>query len=80
MTPGAKSLLLFFLLLALFPALVSVVRGVQGEALSPLDWLGIAAFPLLVWLWWRHFSRLGGNAACQGGCLPGAMRRNPRRK
>lgn len=68
--PARKPVLLFFLLLALFPALGSVVRLVQGEALAALDWLGILVFPLLLWLWWRHFSRFGGGAVCHGGCLP----------
>ncbi len=68
--PRLKPVLLFFLLLALFPAIGSVARLVQGEAPAPLDWLGIGAFPLLLWLWWRYFSRFGGGATCQGGCLP----------
>jgi len=68
--PRLRPILLFFLLLALFPAMGSVARLVRGEALAPLDWLGIAAFPVLIWSWWRHFSRFGGGAACHGGCLP----------
>jgi len=68
--PRLKPVLLFFLLLALFPAIGSMARLVQGEPLMTLDWLGIATFPMLLWLWWRHFSRFGGGAACQGGCLP----------
>ena len=70
MTPRFKPILLFFLLLALFPALGSVVRAWQGEALNVLDGLGLIAFPVLLVLWWRYFSRFGGAARCAGGCLP----------
>ena len=59
-----RPLILFGLLVALFPAIGSVVRGVQGEALDAWDWLGIAAFPALAWIWFRHFSVLG----CKEGC------------
>jgi hypothetical protein len=70
LNPRFKPVLLFLLLLALFPAIGSVVRLVRGAPLAPLDWLGVAIFPGLVWAWWRYFSRFGGGAACQGGCLP----------
>lgn len=67
MRPGPrwKPVLLFALLLALFPAIGSLVAWVEGESMTSLDWLGILAFPLLAWLWLRHFSILG----CKGSCL-----------
>ncbi|MEW5769174.1 MAG: hypothetical protein AB1831_02305 [Pseudomonadota bacterium] len=70
MSTWRRPVLLFFLLLALFPAIASVARLFQGETPGPLGWLGVAAFPFLAWLWWRHFSRFGAAAACHGGCLP----------
>jgi uncharacterized membrane protein YhaH (DUF805 family) len=61
-----KPYLLFLLLLALFPALAVAVRAVQeGTAsLAAWEWLLLAAFPLLLWLFLRYFSRLG----CSGNC------------
>ena len=61
-----KPVLLFFLLLALLPALGSLAAWLWGEAMSFLDWLAVLAFPLLAWLWLRHFSILG----CREGCMP----------
>lgn len=60
-----RPLILFCLLVALFPAIGSVVRWTQGEILSASDWLGIAAFPALAWIWFRHFSILGCRDACR---------------
>jgi hypothetical protein len=59
-----KPVLLFFLLLLLFPAAGSLVRWSEGESMGLLDWFGVLAFPLLAWLWFRHFSVLG----CREGC------------
>lgn len=59
MSTRARPLLLFLLLLLLFPAAASVARGWQGAALGRLEWAGVLAFPLLAWLWLRHFSVLG---------------------
>lgn len=61
-----KPVLLFLLLLALFPAIGSVAAWLRGDAMTLLDWLGVLAFPLLAWLWVRHFSILG----CRESCLP----------
>lgn len=69
--PRWKPLFLFLLLLLLFPAIGSVVRWIGGEALEFREWLGVIAFPLLAWLWLRHFSVLG----CKEGC---AMTDKPR--
>ena len=59
MSPRARPLLLFLLLLLLFPAAASVARWFQGASLGWLEWAGVLAFPLLLWLWWRHFSIIG---------------------
>lgn len=59
MSAHARPLLLFVLLLLLFPAATSVARWWQGATLSGLEWAGVAAFPLLAWLWLRHFSVFG---------------------
>lgn len=67
MSPRTKPILLFLLLLLLFPAIGSVVRWWQGQDLSPLEWAGVLAFPLLAGLWVRHFSILGCKGACQSG-------------
>jgi hypothetical protein len=61
-----RPVLLFVLLLLLFPATSSLVRWLAGDSLGLLEWLGVAAFPVLAWLWFRHFSVLG----CQTGCAP----------
>jgi hypothetical protein len=61
-----KPVLLFFLLLLLFPAVTSLVRWLAGESLELLEWLGVVAFPFRAWLWLRHFSVL----ACRRGCMP----------
>jgi hypothetical protein len=67
-SPQRKPLLLFLLLLGLFPALGVVVQvadeGTQG--LAWWQWGLLAAFPILVWIYLRHFSRL----ACRDDCLP----------
>jgi hypothetical protein len=59
-----KPVLLFFLLLLLFPSIGSVVRWIEGEPTGLLDWLGVLAFPFLAWFWLRYFSVLG----CREGC------------
>lgn len=69
--PRWKPLYLFVLLLLLFPAIGSVVSFIEGESLELWEWLGVIAFPLLAWLWLRHFSVLG----CKEGC---AMPDKPR--
>ncbi len=61
-----KPLLLFLLLLVLFPAIGRVAAWLRGEVMAFWDWLGVLAFPLLAWLWLRHFSILG----CRESCLP----------
>jgi hypothetical protein len=66
-----RPVLLFLLLLVLFPATSSLVRWLAGDSLDPLEWLGVAAFPVLAWLWLRHFSVLG----CRAGCAPPDDRR-----
>ncbi len=66
-----KPLLLFALLLLLFPAIGSVAAWWRGDALDIWQWLGVLAFPLLAWLWLRHFSILG----CREGCVPPAQKR-----
>lgn len=62
--PRWKPVFLFVLLLGLFPAIHSVVDWHRGEPLGLWGWLGVAAFPLLAWLWLRYFSVLG----CKEGC------------
>lgn len=62
--PRCKPILLFLLLLCLFPATHSLVTWYRGEPMGFGDWLGVAAFPLLAWLWLRYFSVLG----CREGC------------
>lgn len=64
MSPRLKPVVLFALLLLLFPALGSVVRWWHGETLDTLDWLGVCLFPVLAWVWLRYFSLL----ACRRGC------------
>jgi uncharacterized membrane protein YhaH (DUF805 family) len=59
-----KPVFLFVLLLLLFPATTSVARWIEGNALGIWEWLGVIAFPLLAWVWARHFSVLG----CEEGC------------
>jgi hypothetical protein len=59
-----KPVLLFLLLLFLFPATGSLVRWIEGEPTGLLDWLGVFAFPFLAWLWLSHFSVFG----CREGC------------
>lgn len=67
-----KPVFLFVLLLFLFPAIGSVVKWTEGEPLGFWEWLGVAAFPLLAWIWLRHFSVLG----CKEGCaLPDQRRK-----
>ena len=61
-----KPVLLFLLLLLLFPAIGSLGAWLRGEPMSMLDWLGVLGFPLLAWFWMRHFSILG----CREICLP----------
>ncbi|MBI5330353.1 MAG: hypothetical protein HZB71_07045 [Betaproteobacteria bacterium] len=61
-----KPLVLFCLMLALFPAITSVVHWFQGEPLSGWEGLGVAVFPGLAWVWLRYFSVLG----CRGECQP----------
>jgi len=63
---------LFVLLLLLFPAATSVARWWRGAILSGLEWAGVAVFPLLAWLWLRHFSVFG----CQQ-CDPPAQPSDP---
>lgn len=65
MSPKTRPLLLFLLLLLLFPAVTSLVRWWQGESLGTLEWAGVIAFPVLAWLWLRYFSLLGCKDACK---------------
>lgn len=67
MTHRSKPILLFFLTLALFPAIAIVVRvvGAGTAGLAVWEWLLLLASPLLVWLWFRHFSVLGCRDACR---------------
>jgi hypothetical protein len=62
--PRLKPILLFLLLLLLFPATTSLARWFQGATLSILEWFGVLAFPVLAWLWLRYFSVLGCKDAC----------------
>jgi hypothetical protein len=66
-----KPVLLFLLLLLLFPAIGSLATWLRGEPMTPWNWLGVLAFPLLAWLWLRHFSVL----SCREGCLPPERKR-----
>lgn len=66
MNPRWRPLRLFLLLLALFPAMAvtarAVAQGVVGFALW--EWALLLLFPVLLWIFLRHFSRLG----CAGAC------------
>lgn len=64
MTPWRRPILLFFLLLALFPA-ISAVAKLAEQGWAELVWwerLLALAFPILSWFWLRHFSILGCQA------------------
>ncbi len=76
MSARARPLLLFLLLLLLFPAAASVARWWQGADLSGLEWAGVCAFPLLAWLWLRHFSVLGCRR-CQPPSQPAPVGAEP---
>lgn len=68
MSPRLRPLLLFLLLLALFPAITVVVKALESGLAGLAMWEGflLAAFPILAWIYLRHFSRLG----CREGCSP----------
>ncbi len=68
MSPRARPFWLFLLLLLLFPATSVLVQWLSGEKDSLAWWelALLAAFPLLAWVWLRHFSVLG----CREGCRP----------
>lgn len=61
-----RPVLLFLLMLALFPAVGSLATWLRGEAMQLWDWLGLIALPPLAWLWLRYFSVF----ACRRSCLP----------
>ena len=71
-----RPLVLFLLLLLLFPAvsvLVGAVRNGFGY-LAGWQWLLLLLLPALAWGWWRHFSVFGCRAACR---QPGTRRVDP---
>lgn len=62
-----RPLALFLLLLLLFPA-VSVLVGALRDGFEDLDgwqWALLLLLPVLVWIWWRHFSVFGCGASCR---------------
>ncbi len=63
-----RPLLLFGLLLLLFPAVSALFTGLRDgfATLAVWQWALVLLLPGLVWLWYRHFSRLG----CRDGCAP----------
>lgn len=65
MSPRHKPYALFALLLALFPAIATLVEAyARGFAdLAWWQWALLGALPALAWLWLRHFSILGCRAA-----------------
>lgn len=68
MSPRARPLLLFVLLLLLFPALGAGIRWVndaQAE-LAWWEWALLGSLPVLLGLYLRYFSIL----ACRGHCRP----------
>lgn len=68
MKPAHKPLLLFLLLLCLFPAISAAVRlaGEGVTAVAVWEWPLLVALPALLWIWFRHFSVLG----CRDDCHP----------
>lgn len=61
-----RPLFIFGLFLLLFPSVAALFTGLrEGFAtLSVWQWALVLLLPGLVWLWYRHFSRLG----CRDGC------------
>lgn len=62
-----KPLLLFLLLLTLFPALSLLVHWLRdGQAPQTWwQWTLVLALPALLWLYFRHFSILACRKACR---------------
>lgn len=63
-----RPLLLFLLLLLLFPAVSTSFTALQTgfDSLAWWQWALVALLPALAWLWLRHFSALG----CRDTCRP----------
>lgn len=66
MNPRYKPFYLFALLLALFPAIGVFVEALESgfAALLWWQWLLLLALLVLAWAWFRHFSVLGCQDAC----------------
>ena len=71
-----RPLVLFLLLLLLFPAVSVLVGAVRDgfEDLAGWQWLLLLLLPVLAWGWWRYFSVFGCRAACR---QPGTRRVDP---
>jgi hypothetical protein len=69
-SPARRPIYLFLLLLALFPAIGVVVKVVEHgwQNLAGWEWGLLVAFPVLVWIWLRHFSVLGCSS-CDAGLV-----------
>ena len=67
MRPCVKALLLFLLLMFLFPVIGILVDALESgfHELAWWEWALIAALPVLVWLWLRHFSMLFCEDTCR---------------
>lgn len=67
MSPRARPVLLFLLLLLLFPAITVFVQALRTgfAALTWWRWALLALLPVLAWWWLRHFSILGCRDACR---------------
>lgn len=63
-----RPLFIFGLFLLLFPAVAALFTGLrEGFAtLAVWQWALVLLLPGLVWLWYRHGSRLG----CRDRCSP----------
>jgi hypothetical protein len=66
-SPRLRPILLFLLLLALFPAIATFVQALRTgfAGLAWWQWVLLALLPVLAWLWLRHFSILGCRDACR---------------
>ncbi|MFZ5555927.1 MAG: hypothetical protein ACOZDY_04260 [Pseudomonadota bacterium] len=78
MTGGRAALMAAFVaavVVGLMLAIAAAVRWWQGAPLTRLDWIALAALPLLVWTWWRYVSPFSARARCllptqRGGAAP----------
>lgn len=62
-----RPLLLFLLLMLLFPAVSTLITAMQAgfKALAWWQWGLITLLPGLAWLWLRYFSVFGCRDACR---------------